>query len=168
MKRDMERIAAGAPSKSEKMRKLAAAGYSRQQIADFLAVRYQFVRNVLVEHEKRQRQLQSGLAEEGKEWAGLRAVSAAPGSPIAVSPDGSAVIPASVLAQAGLKAGDSFIPDVAGEGDVRLLSGIAALRRAQELVRESLGGETDPVDEILEARRQDARNLAKDAENRDG
>ena len=167
MKSDMERVAAGAASKSEKMRRLAAAGYSRQQIADFLGVRYQFVRNVLVEHEKRQVQ-RSGLSEAGQEWAGLDAEAAEPVFSLTVAPDGTAFIPENILAQAGLKPGDSFVPEVAGEGDVRLLSGIAALRRAQELVCESVRGEADPVDEILEARRQDARNLAKDAASRDG
>src|SRR5689334_5227005 len=105
----MERVAAGAASKSEKMRRLAVAGYSRQQIADFLGVRYQFVRNVLVEHEKRRGE-RSGLAEAGQDWAGVGAGADEPALAITVGPDGGAFIPATILAQAGLKPGDAFIP----------------------------------------------------------
>ena len=43
----------GLPSKSEKMRVLAQAGYGRKAIAEFLGTRYQFVRNVLVKDEAR-------------------------------------------------------------------------------------------------------------------
>jgi len=167
MPNDMERLVAGAKSKSEKMRKLAAAGYSRQQIADFLGVRYQFVRNVLIEDERRRGEGQPGLAESASSWRGEEGAGE-PFAALRVRSDGTVVIPANILAQAGLKPGDSFVPDVAGEGDVRLLSGTAALRRAQELVRASARGKPDLVDEILEARRRDARNLAKDAESRNG
>jgi hypothetical protein len=72
------------------------------------------------------------------------------------------------LSEAGLRPGDSFIPDVAGVGDVRLLSGDAALKRAQELIRQSMRGKASLVDEILRERRRDAGNLAKDIERRRG
>jgi len=45
----MTALTKGLPSKSEKMRVLARAGYGRKAIAEFLGTRYQFVRNVLVE-----------------------------------------------------------------------------------------------------------------------
>jgi hypothetical protein len=49
------------PTKSEKIRALAAAGYSRSEIANILQIRYQHVRNVL---------LQSGIkAESSKQNA---------------------------------------------------------------------------------------------------
>ena len=173
----MERLVQGATTKSEKMRRLAVAGFTRQEIADFLGVRYQFVRNVLVEHEKKQEQGQSGLAEARQAWRADTAPVDFLGT-VKVAADGSAVIPACVLAEAGLRAGDSFVPDVAGEGDIRLLSGSAALRRAQELVRQASQnktgqgkadqGQTGLVDEILQERRRDAGNFAKDAEKRHG
>ena len=43
----MDKLTAGLPSKSAKMRRLAAAGYERADIARYLGVRYQFVYNVL-------------------------------------------------------------------------------------------------------------------------
>ncbi len=45
----MEQISAGLPTKSAKIRALDEAGYSRSEIAKFLGVRYQHVRNVLVQ-----------------------------------------------------------------------------------------------------------------------
>jgi hypothetical protein len=47
-----EDAVAGLTTKSDKIRGLAKAGYSRAEIADFLGVRYQFVRNVLVNDER--------------------------------------------------------------------------------------------------------------------
>lgn len=49
LKRAMERLSAGLPTKSAKIRKLAAAGYARADIARFLDIRYQHVRNVLLQ-----------------------------------------------------------------------------------------------------------------------
>lgn len=44
----MERIAGTLQTKAAKIRALDAAGYSRSRIANFLGIRYQHVRNVLV------------------------------------------------------------------------------------------------------------------------
>jgi len=163
---DMEMLVAGASSKSEKMRRLAAAGCSRQEIADFLGVRYQFVYNVLAEDEKKRNQA-AGLAEAASVWEG-EATSAEPVTTIKIGADGTATIPAAVFAEAGLRPGDCFVPDIAGEGDIRLLSGHAALARAQELLRQSKQGKGSLVDEILEERRRDARALRQDADKRHG
>ncbi|MCH7832858.1 MAG: AbrB/MazE/SpoVT family DNA-binding domain-containing protein, partial [Proteobacteria bacterium] len=43
----MDQIATGFDTKSEKMRRLAAEGFKRAEIARYLDVRYQFVYNVL-------------------------------------------------------------------------------------------------------------------------
>ena len=49
LKRAMARLAAGLPTKSAKIRKLAAEGYAKADIARFLEIRYQHVRNVLMQ-----------------------------------------------------------------------------------------------------------------------
>jgi hypothetical protein len=46
-KPSFEKVTAGLSSKSEKIRKLALAGYLRTEIADLLGIRYQHVRKVL-------------------------------------------------------------------------------------------------------------------------
>jgi AbrB family looped-hinge helix DNA binding protein len=51
---NMARIVAGMSTKSDKIRALGAAGYSRSDIARFLEIRYQHVRNVLVAEEAKQ------------------------------------------------------------------------------------------------------------------
>lgn len=45
---DMNKLVQGLETKSAKIRALNAAGYSRSEIAKFLGVRYQHVRNVLI------------------------------------------------------------------------------------------------------------------------
>ena|ERR1051326_1006360 len=163
----MQAIVSGAPSKSEKMRRLADAGYSIKDIRKFLGVRYAFVRNVLLEHEKKRGPVQTGFTEAGQGWrSDVSPVELF--AAVRVAADGSALIPAFVLAEAGLRPGDSFVPDVAGEGDIRLLAGAAALRRAQELVRQSNRGKASLVDEILQQRRRDAQNFAQASEKRRG
>lgn len=49
MKREMERLTEGLPTKSAKIRKLGQAGYAKADIARFLEIRYQHVRNVLLQ-----------------------------------------------------------------------------------------------------------------------
>src|SRR6266487_5003921 len=84
--RRMEKLTKGLPSKSEKMRTLAGAGYARADIARFLGTRYQFVRNVLAHDE--QRKARRDAASE----------SSSPGrmgpTKIKLGPDGRIVIPA--------------------------------------------------------------------------
>lgn len=68
-RRKMSEIAAGLPTKSAKIRALDDAGYSRSEIANFLGIRYQHVRNVLVAPKpKRER----GLSEPAAPWTAGR------------------------------------------------------------------------------------------------
>lgn len=50
---DAQRVVASNASISDKIRQLAAAGYSRRQIADLIGRSYQQVRQVLIEDERR-------------------------------------------------------------------------------------------------------------------
>lgn len=164
---EMERLTAGLPTKSAKIRELGKAGYARQQIADFLGIRYQHVRNVLVDAERRAKAGQGSGREPHRLRAGEGAGMAeaekrfraepSPSSPVAygglyVGPDGSAVIPASVLEKAGLHAGDRFVADVAGTGEVRLLAGAAARRYAQELIRNMIPADADLLEDLAALR----------------
>lgn len=51
MRQMPQKVVAGLTTKSEKIRALAREGFSRTEIADFLKIRYQHVRNVLVQAE---------------------------------------------------------------------------------------------------------------------
>lgn len=151
---DMENITRNLKTKSEKIRRLGSAGFSRQVIADFLGIRYQHVRNVLVDEDRKKR---TGFSE-GTEPGGARPSLTAPATPgkILLRPDGSVVLPPAVLAAAGYQNGDTLFVRVVGDGEIHLLSSRAAIRRAQDLVREFVPENVSLVDELLKERRREA------------
>jgi len=150
----MGKLVAELSTKSDKIRKLAATGYSRSDIAKFLGIRYQHVRNVLVDDERRRGT--TGASEAARAWV-PEPSAGAPGK-IRVRTDGSAVVPASVLEAAGLHEGDALVAHVSGEGAIQLLSGRAAIRYAQALVRQFVPENVSLVDELIRARRREAGN----------
>src|SRR5437879_13877234 len=90
--RQMASLTDGLPSKSEKMRVVARAGYERAEIARFLGSRYQFVRNVLV-HEATQ-EAKRAEAASVKPAAVADNLSSTTSSKVRLGPDGRIVIPA--------------------------------------------------------------------------
>ena len=153
----MERITQDLTTKSDKIRRLNAAGYARQAIADFLGIRYQHVRNVLVDEERKS---QAGFSEhrpKAPSPAAATQVLPNPGK-VLLRQDGSIMLPPSVLAAAGYKAGDTLFVRAEGEGEIHLLSSRAAIRRAQELVREFVRENVSLVDELLKERRREAES----------
>lgn len=155
----MEEVAAEFQTKSDKIRALSKAGYSRTEIANFVGVRYQFVRNVLVNDE--------------------RTAKAAPSiQPAAPTPDGSrpavrgeaevmpvrvfvdekceAIVPARLLQELGLKIGDPVVLAVEGD-EIRVMPIAAAVRRAQAIVRRYVPEGVSLVDELIAERREEAR-----------
>lgn len=64
--RKMTEITAGLPTKSAKIRALNDAGYSRSEIANFMGIKYQHVRNVLVAPKPKS---ERGLSEPAPPWA---------------------------------------------------------------------------------------------------
>ena len=154
---DMENLTKNLTTKSEKIRRLGSAGYARQAIADFLGIRYQHVRNVLVDEERKKR---TGFSE-GPGPEGARPSPAPPAPPatprkVLLRPDGSVVLPPAALAAAGYKSGDTLFVRTVGDGEIHLLSSRAAIRRAQELVREFVPENVSLVDELLKERRREA------------
>ena len=149
---DMKRLTAGLSTKSDKIRALGKAGYPRQQIADFLGIRYQHVRNVLVDAERKDQA--KGLAEPRSAW---RAELPAPDDTgkIRVQADGSVIVSASVVAEAGFKPGDRVMAHMERDGEIHLLSRRAAIRYAQELVRKYVPEGVNLVDELIAERRRE-------------
>jgi hypothetical protein len=147
----MRRLTEGLPSKSEKIRTLGRAGYSRQQIADFLDIRYQFVRNVLVDAER---------------VAGKRSPtekSASPETPeaskfavrVEVGPNGEVNIPAHILAAAGSGAGRHLLVRF-DDDEIKLVTPEATTRKVQAAVRKFVPEGVSLVDELLKERRREA------------
>ena len=156
---EMARVVAGlaAVTKSAKIRALAKSGYRRADIARFVGCRYQFVRNVLVDDERK--------AERKAERA--RSVEAAPagdeGNSMKVSVDGEGrvAIPPAVRQVLGLKPGDTLIAS-AENGELHFLSIPAAVRKAQAMVGKFVPENVNLVDELLDERRREAENERPD------
>lgn len=138
---------------SDKIRALDRAGFARADIARFLEKRYAHVRNVL-EAEAPARNI--GMAEP-----------ALPGnlfvphpqcmqkSRIQIGAGGRIVIPAEMRAAMGVGEGDMLSARIV-DGELRLLSQDAAIRRAQALVRQYIPEGVSLVDELIEERRAEA------------
>lgn len=155
----MDELTADLPSKSAKMRRLAAAGYERADIARYLDVRYQFVYNVLSAPQPK--------ADEGANASTTAATEAAipseQGQPQAsalwvwttVRKGGSVDLPVAFLEALGLGEGDQVQLALKG-GTVRISSRGAALREVQELVRARVPEGVSLADELIAERRAEA------------
>lgn len=133
----MEAITRGLPTKSAKIRALTAAGsFSRRQIADFLEIRYQHVRNVQVEAPK-------------------KAETPPQSTHIEISAGGRIVIPAAIREAMGVKDGDRVVARFE-DGELRLMSKQRALQRVRELMRKFVPPGVSLVDELIADRRREA------------
>lgn len=163
--RRMEATVASLPTKSAKIRALHVAGYSRSKIADFLHLRYQHVRNVLVADE----------AKRGGETLPLQESADAPAEAGAdlpthgrcvVDEQGRISIPVMLVSQLDAKPG-ATIPWRYEDGELKLMSREAGIRFAQALIadfaQERPGNWSD---DLIAQRRAEARKEA--AERRHG
>ncbi|MBI2584321.1 MAG: hypothetical protein HYW28_00365 [Rhodospirillales bacterium] len=147
-RRKMDRLVTGLTTKAAKIRTLDRAGYKRADIARYLDIRYQHVRNVLlrsagVEALKKAGELSvnGGEATGNQVWA-------------QVAPDGRVLIPISFREKLGLGR-DGHILMVFENGEVRLISKDAAIARAQTLVSKYVPEGVSLVDELLAERRKE-------------
>jgi AbrB family looped-hinge helix DNA binding protein len=142
----MADLTAGLPTKSAKIRALAAAGYKRAQIADFLGVRYQQVRNVLVAAEPPH----AAEARPDKSGQGIRNR-----LKLTLGPGGRIVIPAPLREALGIEEGDTLLAWMEND-EVRLTTPRLAMREAQELIRNLIGDSGNLADELIAERRREA------------
>jgi len=131
----MEEIVEGLPTKAARIRALNSAGYSRPQIATFLEIRYQHVRNVLVRSE---------AENPPKEVS------------VAIGPGGRIVIPAPYRQALGLSEGDQVMLSL-GDAEVRIASRKAKILAAQDLIAKYVPQDVDLADELIAERRREAR-----------
>jgi AbrB family looped-hinge helix DNA binding protein len=143
----MSKLTHGLTSKSEKMRTLARAGYSRGDIARYLGTSYQFVRNVLVREDARA--------------TALTKVSDAPpvasernSNRVRLGSSGQIAMPDAIVKALGLKEGDTLIV-TAEDDEIRLMTIPTAVRKAQAIVRQYVPAGVSLVDELLEDRRRE-------------
>jgi AbrB family looped-hinge helix DNA binding protein len=161
-------------TKSDKIRVLHRAGYSRRQIADFLGIRYQFVRNVLVDDERRGQISPLSAVEPGAPKPQSKAANKGTfGSPeshsgrpasmkVRIEAGGRIALPQGVREALSLQEGDTLIAVLEGDG-IHLLTLSAAVRRAQAIVRKYVPEGVSLVDELLEERRREVSEELHDA-----
>jgi len=134
------------PTKSAKIRKLAEEGVERADIARFLKIRYQHVRNVLL-HEEQRAAAATKLTPKAEAGASSRVV---------VGPDGSLTLAPDLLRPLSVKHGEVVVATSPADGELLLLTMPAAIRRAQAIVREFVPAETSLVEDLLDDRRREA------------
>jgi hypothetical protein len=141
----MRRLTEGLPTKSAKIRALAAAGYRRADIASFLGIRYQHVRNVLLHPTREKEGAAAGPFEQRTSGRGR------------MEEDGHVALPADALSILEARPGGA-IPWRAGEsGEVILMSPEAGLRRAQAIARKYAAAHPGSwADELIADRRAEA------------
>lgn len=149
-------------TKSSKIRKLAAAGHSRSDIAKALGIRYQHVRNVLVADEAA---LERRAAEDVAPPANNAPVetSVLPNTPFRLTVDaaGSVRLPTDALVSLRTKPGSVLVGEMVGT-ELHLYSLQDAIRRAQASVKEFVAAGRSLADDLIADRRREA---AKDAEH---
>jgi hypothetical protein len=143
MTHEWDRLTAGLPSKAAKMRALEAAGASRSDIARYLDVSYQQVRNTLL----RGKPSRSGFNEQPAPFA-------APDERARVMEDGSIRIPPSIAAKICATTNDLLVAS-AEEGGLWIATRETGRRRAQEMVRKYIPQGVDLVQDLFDERRRE-------------
>jgi AbrB family looped-hinge helix DNA binding protein len=154
----MTQVTQGLPTKSAKIRALHNSGYSRQQIADFLGIRYQHVRNVLVDEERKKKGTGASTVPVG---SALETVFSSRSSKVQLDAEGRVSIPEHIRDRLSLKEGDTLVVSLDGDA-VHLLTIPAAVRRAQTIVRQFVPEGVSLVEELLDERRKDVARESQD------
>ena len=145
----MTKIADGLPSKAEKIRRLRRADFNRSDVAFFLDISYQHVRNVEMrakEKEARQAMVETSAKPPAQVWA-------------QVGPKGRIVIPAAYRKFLGIEEGGHGLM-LLDQEEVRLIGRDGAIARAQELVAPFIKDESTSAEAFLAERRREARHEA--------
>jgi bifunctional DNA-binding transcriptional regulator/antitoxin component of YhaV-PrlF toxin-antitoxin module len=145
--RRMDQVVAGLTTKSAKIRALAAEGYERADIARYLGIRYQHVRNVLTQPTPK-----NASEAASKETLGRIAVT--------LTPEGRVLIPAAYRQVLGFKEGEELFLEIEGDG-LRLENRMAGVRRAQAIAAKFMSGPESSTDAFLAERRREAERERK-------
>ncbi|MDA0306136.1 MAG: hypothetical protein O3B76_07595 [Proteobacteria bacterium] len=145
-KNAMKQLCAGMKTKSDKIRTLGSADYTRSDIARFLDIRYQHVRNVLERAKEKEEKKRSPELEEGPPeqiWT-------------QVGPDGRVVVPAAYRQFLGIEEGGPVLMMLDKE-EVRLIGRDTAIARVQDMVAKYVPEGVSLVDELLAERRREVK-----------
>ena len=163
----MKQLTEGLATKSDKIRVLSDHGYSRGDIARFLGIRYQHVRNVLVAASPKKAAPGRAPGFEEAPVPYLGPPMAAPAAPegirhrlsLKVDAGGRVLIPAAVREAMQIGEDDTVLAWLE-DGGLHLVSPEVARRQAQALARKLLGGAGSLADELIAERRAEAEREA--------
>ena len=147
----MSEVVEQLPTKSAKIRALAKAGYARADIARFLDIRYQHVRNVLTQNAPRSEAETHSSNVTHTGLPGSTSVESMRGD-LVTPPDGSITIDAQFARSADIKAGDAVLVRVI-DGEIRISGYAASLRRAQWIAEHYHQPGRSEVDDFIAERR---------------
>jgi AbrB family looped-hinge helix DNA binding protein len=147
----MTSLTAGLQTKSAKIRALAQQGVERAEIARFLKLRYQHVRNVLEADRQKSGAGRDAAVDKSLDWPLSSRLDAA----------GRIVIPAALRSVLNLSEGDEVVLHLEENGDLRLVTRAAALKRARELYRRFVKPGESLADELIAERRREAEDESR-------
>ncbi|MEX6508066.1 hypothetical protein [Jiella sp. M17.18] len=153
----MSKIVAGLPTKAAKIRALDEKGFKRADIARFLDIRYQHVRNTL----ERPRSGKSAAAASPRA-AFVPHEKADAFTALALDEGGRLVIPDELRQLMKLGRDGKLIARIDEDGELRLVSPMAAIDKVRRLIAQSGFSGGSPVDELIDERRAEA--LREEAE----
>jgi hypothetical protein len=162
---DMEDAVAGLMTKSDKIRALDRAGYTRSQIAGFLKIRYQHVRNVLVDEQRKSGALApqpSGMADPGRPFVRNDEVDVRRAVRIQVAKNGAMTLPPALLAVVGLWKGGVLLARF-DDDEIKLMTPEATTRKIQSEMRKFVPEGVSLVDELIQERRREVEREQGDA-----
>ena len=159
----MNQITEGLPTKSEKMRSLAAAGFERAEIARYLGVRYQFVYNVLsapapkIGRAGQSVQSKSALSLSEGSNEPMTAMTEEPARWIwaRVGKNGAIELPEAFRTALAIREGD-HVQLLLEDDAIRILTRDAALRALTNDVQRYIPDGVSLVDELIAERRAEA------------
>lgn len=150
-RRPMDEVAEGLTTKADKIRALFRAGYSRSEIAGFLGVRYQHVRNVLVQSGYMETQLSRPMPDEDFESNDSVPVLVR----AAIGPGGRVVIPAAYRKALEVDEGDYIVMQMDGD-ELRVVNDEKEFARARAVLAKYVPEGVSLVDELIADRRREA------------
>lgn len=149
----MDAVVDGLTTTSDKIRALFSAGYERVEIKRRLGIRYQHVRNVLVN---------SGFdkvrpPQPPGDGAAPRPKDAPPPerTRVVVGPGGRVVIPAPYREALGITEGAAVFMRIDGE-ELRVVSDAVEVRRVRELIARKVPEDISLADDLIRERRRQA------------
>lgn len=162
---EMQRLTQGLPTKSAKIRRLAEKGYEKADIARFLEIRYQHVRNVLNQplvgsgtaaYAVAQTGEQPGMQDEAAAFAQGGATDSLRVFRFQVDVDGRIKLPGDALKALDASPG-GLITARFEDGELRLMNIEASVRFAQALAAPYIKkGEGNWSDQLIAERRAEA------------